>query len=171
MMSNDGKLSGKGYLDYAIKNQSVENIKAIQEHFRSKDWDIVHVRVGFDANYKLQPKNSPLFGKANSFDALKIGSFGTEFLPAIAPLEGELIITKHRVSAFYETNLALVLKTLAAKNIVICGLSTDLSVATTASEAHDRDYHVTILEDCCVAACENDHTLRCRLESQMFSTI
>lgn len=159
MMSSEGKFSGKGYLDYAKSNQSIEKIKAVQNYFRQNDWNIVHVRVGFDSDYKLQPKNSPLFGKADAFDALKLGSFGTEFLPALAPKKDEFIITKHRVSAFYQTNLALTLKQLSAKNIVICGLSTDLSVSKTASDAHDRDYHVTVLEDCCVAACDSDHKM------------
>ena len=157
MMSSDGKLSGKGYVSFADNKKSFEKIKTLQKFFRDKDWNIVHVRVGFDSDYKLQPKSSPLFGKADQFDALKIGTYGTQFHPDLKPINDELIITKHRVSAFYGTNLDLVLKNLEAKNLVICGVSTDLAVATAVREAHDRDFSVNIVEDCCVAACEVEH--------------
>ena len=41
--------------------------------------------------------------------------------------------------------------------IYIVWCSTDLVVESTARNAHDRDYNVNILEDCCSAANINDH--------------
>jgi ureidoacrylate peracid hydrolase len=43
------------------------------------------------------------------------------------------------------------------KRLYLAGVSTDLAIQTTAREAHDRDYHLTILQDACGAASMEEH--------------
>jgi nicotinamidase-related amidase len=69
----------------------------------------------------------------------------------------DIVITKHRVSAFYRTPLDLILRNKNINSILIAGAATDLSVSNAVRDAHDRDYQVTILADCCVAANQEDH--------------
>jgi nicotinamidase-related amidase len=118
---------------------------------------IVYVRVGFSEDYSDQPKKSPLFGKADEFGALKLGTWATEFHESLDVQESDAIITKHRVSPFYGTNLDTILKKAHVANVYLAGVSTDLVVEAAARDAHDRDYQVHVLADCCVAANETDH--------------
>jgi len=157
MMSEGGKLSGKGYKVFAEKNNTLRNVRQVQELFRKKGYDIIHVKISFSRNYLEHPERSILFGKAKEFGALSEESWGVKFHEHISPVSDEKIIIKRRVSAFYQTDLDLTLKARGIKNIYIAGVSTDLAVESAARDAHDRDYNVNVLEDCCVAGSDDDH--------------
>jgi nicotinamidase-related amidase len=75
----------------------------------------------------------------------------------VAPISGEKIITKNRISSFYNTELDEYLKSKNIKNIYFSGVSTDLAIESAVRDAHDRDYNVYVIEDCCIAATEDDH--------------
>lgn len=74
------------------------------------------------------------------------------------PNKDEPIIIKHRVSAFFGTPLELVLRNNNITDLYICGVATDLAVQAAARDAHDRDFVVHVVEDCCGEANELDHT-------------
>ncbi|PLK27001.1 cysteine hydrolase family protein [Novosphingobium sp. TH158] len=122
-----------------------------------------YVRVGFSADYRECPPASPIFSGARNNGIFKLGTWGTEVHPAIAPQEGDFDVVKHRVSPFYATSLEAILRANGIERIVMCGVSTNGVVHSGAREAHDRDYEVVILEDCCagVTADEHMHAIAC----------
>ena len=124
---------------------------------------IGYVRVGFSPDYREAPPASQIFSGARNNGIFKLGTKGTEVHPALAPAEGDFDIVKHRVSPFYATSLEAILRAHAIERIVICGVSTNGVVHSGAREAHDRDYEVVILEDCCagVTADEHMHAIAC----------
>jgi nicotinamidase-related amidase len=65
----------------------------------------------------------------------------------IAPLPNEKVIFKHRYSAFYNTDLEMVLRCLKIEDLVISGIMTNLSCESTARDAYYRDYRVFFLAD------------------------
>lgn len=152
-----GKMAGKGYPDYCERHQVISNAKKLLEVFRKRQDTVVHVKVGFSPDYKEQPLSSPLFGAANKFGAFMLGEFGDEFCDELKPINGESQIIKHRVSAFYGTSLELLLRNKGVTDLYVCGVATDLAVQAATRDAHDRDFMVTVVEDCCGAANENDH--------------
>lgn len=156
-VSKDGKMAGKGYPDYCEKYNVLNNAEKLLTAFRNKGNLVVHVRVGFSPDYREQPLNSPLFGAANKFGAFKIGAFGDEFYDALTPIENEPQYYKHRVSAFYGTPVELLLRNQKIEELYICGVATDLAVQAATRDAHDRDFSVIVVEDCCGAANEDDH--------------
>lgn len=157
IVHDDGKVSGKGYADYNREHQCSAKLQQLQQRFRQAGAAVIHVRVGFSADYREQPKQSPLMGQADRFGAFLLDSWGTEFIAELAPQAGETIITKHRVGAFYGTALQLTLNTMGIEQLVIAGVATDMAVDSTAREAHDRDFQVIIAADCCIAANAEDH--------------
>ncbi|MCB1117823.1 MAG: cysteine hydrolase, partial [Chlamydiia bacterium] len=56
-------------------------------------------------------------------------------------------IIKHRVSAFYGTDLDLILRGNSVREIVLVGIATNNAVELTAREAHDRDFKVQVIGD------------------------
>jgi len=157
-----GKLAGKGYATFMDKHATLDNVRKLLGHGREHGIPIIHVRVGFSASYIEHPEFSPLFGGAKKFGALQLGTWATEFHPKASPLPNEPILTKHRVSAFYGTPLDLILRANGVQKVLICGVATDLSVQAAARDAHDRDYIVTVVSDCCGAASDEDHEMSLR---------
>lgn len=153
----DGKLSGKGYADFVARHNTIENVANAIEYARDNDIGVVYVKVGFSEDYREHPSESPLFGKAKQFGALKLNSWATEFHPGLGYREGEEVIVKNRVSPFYNTNLEKFLEKNGITRVYLAGVSTDLVVESAARDAHDRDYKVVIVSDCCAAANDEDH--------------
>lgn len=157
IVTEGGKLARKGYPAFIKSNNTEKNVIALLTGARKFGWTVIHVRVGFSTNYIDHPKGSPLFGAAKEFGALALGRWGTEFAEFAKPLPDELVITKHRVSAFYGTDIEVILKTCGIQRVVVAGCATDLAVQSAARDAHDRDYSVVVAVDACAAANESDH--------------
>lgn len=68
------------------------------------------------------------------------------------------IIVKPRISAFYNTSLEATLRANHVKQLYLAGVSTEWAIQSTAREGHDRDYKITILEDCCAASSKEAHS-------------
>jgi nicotinamidase-related amidase len=118
---------------------------------------IGYVRVGFSPDYREAPAASPIFSGARKNGIFQLGTRGTEVHPSIAPEPQDFDIVKHRVSPFYGTALEPILRANGIERIVMCGVSTNGVVHSGAREAHDRDYEVVILEDCCAGVTPDEH--------------
>lgn len=116
-----------------------------------------YVRVGFSPDYRECPPKSPIFSAARKNGLFKLGTWGTEIHPAIAPDPADIQIIKHRVSPFYATSLEAVLRANGVTRIYCSGISTNAVVQATVREGHDRDYEMVVLEDCCCAMSEEEH--------------
>lgn len=152
-----GKLAGKGYVTFVERHSTLKRLAELILHFRSNELPVIYVRVGFTPNYDRHPEHSPLFGAAKKFGALQSGTWATEFHPQIAPMPDDVIVAKSRVSAFFGTRLNTVLRDHGIAEVVLAGVATDLAVQSAARDAHDLDYSVTVIADCCAAATDEDH--------------
>ena len=147
-----------------VKQRNVlENTAKAIAAARAAGAQVGYVRVGFSADYREAPAASPIFSGARNNGIFKLGTWGTEVHPALAPATSDFDIVKHRVSPFYGTSLEPILRANGIGRIVMCGVSTNGVVHSGAREAHDRDYDVVILEDCCagVTADEHSHAIAC----------
>jgi len=116
-----------------------------------------YVRVGFSPDYRECPSGSAVFSGAPKAGLFKLGTWGTEIHPDLTPREEDVQVVKHRVSPFYSTNLEVQLKTLGVQRIVCFGVSTQAVVQATVRDAHDRDFEVVVVEDCCAAHSAEEH--------------
>lgn len=85
------------------------------------------------------------------------GSWGAEFY-RVEPLPGEPVVVKHRYSAMVDTDLLALLEERGIRSLLLSGIATDTCVESAGRDAYFRDYYVTLIEDCCGAASEEDHT-------------
>jgi nicotinamidase-related amidase len=69
----------------------------------------------------------------------------------LAPRATDLTLLKPRHSAFYGSPLELLLKEMEAKELILCGLATDMCVQMTAADAFLRGYGVWVPSDCTAA--------------------
>ena len=167
----EGKISGKGYADFDARHGSLDRVSTLLRQVRSRGFAVIHVRIGFSADYKEQPEGSPLFGAAKKFGALQLGTWGNEFHAKAAPAGNEATLTKYRVSAFFGTPLELLLRTHRVKHLFVAGCATDMAVQTAVRDAHDRDFACTVIGDCCMAANDDDHEQTLRMLAKVASII
>ncbi|MDX6689930.1 MAG: biuret amidohydrolase [Solirubrobacteraceae bacterium] len=76
------------------------------------------------------------------------GDETTELADGLDPRPDEYLIRKRRYSAFFATELELVLKSFGAETLVLVGALTDVCVHYTFADAHQRDYRCRVVTDC-----------------------
>jgi nicotinamidase-related amidase len=85
------------------------------------------------------------------------GTWGAEFY-GIAPQDGELVLTKHRYSAFEYTPLELVLRAKHASTLVLAGVATNVCVHATARGALFAGFLPAVVSDATGAYSEALHS-------------
>jgi ureidoacrylate peracid hydrolase len=85
-------------------------------------------------------------------------TWGAEFTE-VAPLPDEPVVTKHRYSAFINTRLDSVLRTLKIENLIMTGVSTNVCVESTARQGYMLDYNIVFLSDCTAAYSQEEHDM------------
>ena len=76
------------------------------------------------------------------------GAGDTEMAAGLEVAKGEKVIVKRRYSGFYQTDLECTLRCLEVKQVVICGVLTNVCPYTTAFDAFFRDFGVYYPADC-----------------------
>jgi len=74
-----------------------------------------------------------------------------EIARLLYPGAEDLTILKPRHSAFFASPLDLLLKEMQVRELVICGLATDICVQMTAMDAFLREYRIWVPADCTAA--------------------
>ncbi|HAI50446.1 cysteine hydrolase [Atlantibacter hermannii] len=144
--------------DVSLLRRAIEPCTRLLEAARQAGLLIVHTREGHRADLsncpaaKLTRGGKTFIGQQGSMGRILIqGEPGHDIIPELYPLSGEPIIDKPGKGAFYATDLHLILQARAIKSLIICGVTTEVCVQTTAREANDRGYEVLIPEDCCAS--------------------
>jgi len=78
---------------------------------------------------------------------LRPGSWGAEILEELTPRSGEYSLTKRSFSAFFQTDLLVVLRRRGIRTVVIAGTLTHVCVLHTAFDAHAWDFDVVVAKD------------------------
>jgi nicotinamidase-related amidase len=76
------------------------------------------------------------------------GSPGHDIVDELTPRPGELVVDKYRSSAFWGTNVELLLRSNGIQTVVVGGCTTEGCIESTARDAQFSDHYVVIAEDC-----------------------
>jgi len=103
-------------------------------------------------------------------EGMRLGTDGIEVVDELAPKADEYVLRKRRYSAFYQTDLEIVLRNLkrdssagmnceaeAIDTLIICGTVTNICCESTARDAYYRDYKVIFGSDVCSALNKEAH--------------
>jgi nicotinamidase-related amidase len=96
------------------------------------------------------------------------GTPGHEFVRELAPLPGELVVRKYRSSAFWGTNMELLLRSNGIQTVVVGGCTTEGCVESTARDAMFCDHYVVIADDCVGSDDKEQHDASMLLMSHRF---
>jgi nicotinamidase-related amidase len=157
-----GYLSHQGY-DISSTRQIIPAIQALLSAVRSSGLPIFHTREGHRADLSDLPTRELLRSRNNASGIgigdqgplgrlLVRGEAGHDIIHEVYPRVGEPIVDKPGKGAFTNTDFDLLLRVKGVKNLIICGVTTDVCVHTTMREANDRGYDCLLVEDCCAAS-------------------
>ncbi len=75
------------------------------------------------------------------------GEPGSDFVPALKPHAGDIVISKPGKGAFYGTLLDEILRLRGITHLLFGGVTTEVCVQTSMREANDRGYECLLIED------------------------
>ncbi|WP_433368080.1 isochorismatase family protein [Actinoplanes sp. CA-142083] len=86
---------------------------------------------------------------------------GSGFVPELQPQDGDIVIVKRTIGAFYGTGLAERLRDRGIDTVIMAGLATTMGVESTARAAADHDFEVLFASDAMsgMTAVEHEHAL------------
>lgn len=145
----DGKISASAA--YVKEKNVIAKSNELIAKARKENDLLIFVKIAFQEDYSDCPAQSPIFGKAKEYQVLKLNAWGTEFHEDLAINENDIVVVKNRVSALCNTELEKILRENNIEHTVLCGVSTDMAIQTTARELHDRDFAVSIVANACGA--------------------
>jgi nicotinamidase-related amidase len=118
---------------------------------------VMHVVVGFRPGYpEVSPRNQA-FATIAGTGRFVTTTPGADIAPPVRPADGEVVIVKHRVSAFAGTDLELILRARGIDTLILTGLATSGVVLSTLRAAADADHRLIVVKDACADADEEVH--------------
>ena len=171
MVDAKGKVGGGGLAKVVAERGVLQNARHALDAARSARMDIVHVRLGFRADYADALSVAPRVTKMKENGAAIAGTWGTEFPELLAPRTDELVITKQCVNPFFNTGLMTWLLHRGVSRLVFGGVVTNLVVEMTARAADDAGFALTVMEDCCAAPNPAWHAFSVENILPLFATV
>lgn len=167
----EGKVGRHGPARMAEERGLLAKARGVMDAARARGIGVVHVRVGYRADFSDALSVSPRVARLKEAGALVLGTWGTEFVDDAAPRGDELVFTKQSVDPFVSTNLANWLLRRGARELVIFGVATNLVVESTARHGDDLGFAVTVLEDCCASLNAELHAFSAERVLPMFGRV
>lgn len=130
-----------------IETKVVPNTRRLLDGFRGKGGGVVYITIGAGRKDAADapPHMRRMFQELENY----VGSREHEIVDELKPLPDEPVLRKTSIGAFASTGLDHYLRCMGYENLYVTGVSTNMCVETTAREAADRGYAVTLVEDAC----------------------
>jgi nicotinamidase-related amidase len=137
--------------NYASDTDYLDRLNQAIDKARSAGLPVIYVVVGFRPGF---PEAS---SRNKSFAAIAAGNRfagpgALDIHPGAGHVEGDIVVTKRRVSAFTGSDLDVVLSAADVDSLVLTGIATSGVVLSTLRQAADLDFRLTVLADACLDA-------------------
>jgi nicotinamidase-related amidase len=152
-----------------IEQSVLPSVQRLRARFTALQRPVIHVTIGAAHPQAL---DAPVHMRRLfvEFDN-HLGSRQHEILDELKPLPGEHVVRKTTIGAFASTNIDSLLRALGCEQLYLAGVSTNMCVETTAREAADRGYLVTLVEDACGTTHEDLHQVTMRNFQRLFGRV
>jgi nicotinamidase-related amidase len=129
----------------------VSNAAKLAEACRRHKIPVILVHVQPSAATRLAPAADTAMQRAPP------GPDWADFVAALTPAPEDVVITKQQWGAFFGTDLDLQLRRRHLKTIILCGISTNIGVESTARDAYERGFEQVFVEDAMSAMTAQEH--------------
>jgi nicotinamidase-related amidase len=170
-------------LDVSLLRLAIPGVQRLLEAARSANIVIVHTR---ETNMPDLSDVPPSFMDATAKSGAPVGSLGplgrllirdepgSRIIDEVVPITGEIVIDKPGFSAFENTALGTMLLSRGIRNLILCGITTEICVSSTLRTAIDRGYRCVTVGDACASSYPDLHDASLRIidvEGGIFGTV
>jgi gluconolactonase len=146
----EGAFAGSGSPAHAESQNVVANVRRLADAARKAGAAVIHVHhfgsVGATSDAD-SAQNAGLWKGVREVNALVKGSWGAQPVPGLEPQDGDIVIEKQRVSAFFGTPLDVKLRGLGVQTVIVTGAWTNMSVESTIRYGADLGYEMVLCKD------------------------
>jgi len=137
--------------NYVGGPELLDRAARVLDNARTAGLRVIHVHVGFRKGFPEINERNAMFGAILSSPERRkmFEGRGPDIHDTVAPINDEVVITKHRVSAFSNSDLDMILRANDIDTLVMYGIATSGVVLSTLVDAADRDYKIFVIKDCC----------------------
>jgi gluconolactonase len=151
-LQNDVIIEGGAFADsgapaHATAQNVVGNVAKLADACRAAGAPVIHVWYLVEPGAAGLRQNAPLFQGVREANALVRGTWGATPADGLEPKDGDHIVEKMRMNAFYETRLDILLRGLGVDTIVVSGAWTNMSIEHTCRHGADAGYQVVVVSD------------------------
>ncbi len=153
--ARNGDRMGSIGLQPSLVSGALSPMKELLAAARAAGLFVIHTQIIRDPDafntvqtlHQVMPRTSDAYKDAPGQPPLVPGSWGADTHRDLAPLPGEYTVVKRAFSAFYQTDLELVLRRRGIRCLVIAGTITYACVLHTIFDAYVRDFDVVVPSD------------------------
>ncbi len=150
-----------------VESLVIPNVKQILAACRKAGIHVVHVRV-----MNLAGDSSDTSWRYRMFGIfVPPGAKDAEIIPELAPLPGEVVLSKTTSSVFLSTNADFLLRNMGIDTIIMTGVVTNNCVESSTRNATDIGYRVLLVGDACAAWTQEGHDYALRHLDRNFAIV
>lgn len=147
-MQNDF-VEPEGVLTVDGAKATIPAIQDLIKYGRENKWKIIYIVRDHRAS-GLDVDAPPLFTDGKPGYCVS-GTWGNAIVDGLTPEKDDLVVSKFRNSAFFNTQLDLILRRLGVKTVILAGTQYPNCVRGTANDAMSYDYETVVCTDACSA--------------------
>jgi ureidoacrylate peracid hydrolase len=125
---------------------------------RVKQIPVIFTRYVYQAGYADRDILLQKYPDIERLRALEENSWDAQIVDELEPRVGDHVIDKSRYSAFYGTRLEPLLDGLGVRNLVVCGVTTNVCVESTVRDASQRHFDLLVVSDATGELTRERHT-------------
>jgi len=156
--------SPNGYLDLAGfdiagAKAAITSIKGVLDVAREAGVPVIYFQNGWDPNYvEAGGPGSPNWHKSNALKTMRKrpelqgtllakGGWDYALVDELQPKPGDIVVPKTRYSGFFNSQFDSILRARGIRNLVFCGIATNVCVESTLRDGFHLEYFGVMLED------------------------
>ncbi|MFT8320945.1 MAG: isochorismatase family cysteine hydrolase [Bacillus sp. (in: firmicutes)] len=164
----EGSLARQG-MDVGMVDQMLPSLKKLIIELKELHIPIIYIQTIHEDCTDSVTWTKRLKDKSQA-NVCRKDTWGADFYE-IAPDDKDIVVIKHRYSAFIHTKLESVLRSMNIETLLMAGVSTNVCVESTARDGFMLDYDIIFLADCTAAFSKEAHDMTLKNIDQFFGMV
>lgn len=145
----------------------LEAVSRLTNWARVHQIPVIWARLAFRSGHFDAVRDSMSRRLGTFFD----GEWGSQILEGLDLRPEDVVVTKRRPSAFFDTDLEIVLRGLGIRRLIVGGVSTHWAVESTVRDGHSRDYEMTVVRQAVASPFPEFHEPSLRAMASVFASV
>ena len=132
----------------AVAESLLEATRQVVSWARERQYPVIWVRAAYRPGYIDAARTvREAMARTPDLPGMLEGSWGVELVDGVGRRDDDVVITKRRMSAFFQTDLDFVLRGLGVEQLIVGGTSTNWAVESTVRDGHSLDYQIVVVRE------------------------